>query len=86
MRTGCGLHNKRRIFLLQESLEPAAAYARSKATKLSDFLQRQRNLDIAIPGNRGAQSWLLTTYLDDVSHVAGYHSACQGHYITALEV
>ena len=54
--------------VLQESLAPLTAYANRKAVGLSDFLRRQPNLDIAIPGNRGAQSWLLTTYLDDVSY------------------
>lgn len=53
--------------VLQSSLAPVTAYAQEKAVRLSAFLQRQPNLDIAIPGNKGAQSWLLTTYLDDVS-------------------
>ena len=52
---------------LQDSLQPVNASVRSTAQSISRFLQNKPNLDIAIPGNRGAESWLLTTYLDDVS-------------------
>ena len=68
--------------VLQESLAPLTAYANRKAVGLSDFLRRQPNLDIAIPGNRGAQSWLLTTYLDDVSYSWPSMFVCAGPAVT----
>ena len=51
----------------QDVLQPVNAAVRSTAISISNYLQNKPNLDVAIPGNRGAQSWLLTTYLDDVS-------------------
>ncbi|DBA77025.1 TPA: prolyl aminopeptidase [Trebouxia sp. C0004] len=50
---------------LKDVLQPVNASVRSTAISISNFLQNKPNLDVAIPGNRGAQSWLLTTYLDD---------------------
>lgn len=50
---------------LKDALQPVNASVRSIAVSISGFLQNKPNLDIAIPGNRGAESWLLTTYLDD---------------------
>ncbi|KAL3141382.1 prolyl aminopeptidase [Trebouxia sp. C0010 RCD-2024] len=50
---------------LKDTLEPVSASVRDTAQTVSRFLQNKPNLDVAIPGNRGAESWLLTTYLDD---------------------
>ncbi|DBB10405.1 TPA: prolyl aminopeptidase [Trebouxia sp. C0006] len=50
---------------LKDVLQPVNAAVRSTAISISNYLQNKPNLDVAIPGNRGAQSWLLTTYLDD---------------------
>lgn len=51
---------------MQDTLQPVNASVRNTAQSVSRYLQNKPNLDIAIPGNRGAESWLLTTYLDDV--------------------
>ena len=53
--------------VLQDVLQPVNASVRSTAISISNFLQNKPNLDVTIPGNQRAQSWLLTTYLDDVS-------------------
>jgi len=58
--------------VLQDVLQPVNASVRSTAISISNFLQNKPNLDFAIPGNHGAQSWLLTTYLDDVSIYKGF--------------
>lgn len=50
---------------LKDTLQPVNASVRNTAQSVSRYLQNKPNLDIAIPGNRGAESWLLTTYLDD---------------------
>ena len=61
------------VHLLQDALQPVNASVRRTAVSVSNFLQNKPNLDVAVPGNKGAQSWLLTTYLDDVSTCPDSH-------------
>ena len=58
------------IPLAQDALNPIESSLQNLAGNVNTFVQQQPNLRIPIPKGTQAESWLLTTYLDNVSKEA----------------
>ena len=55
------------IPLPQDALNPIETSLQNLAGNVNSFVQHQPDLRIPIPTGTQAESWLLTTYLDNVS-------------------
>ena len=66
------------IPLPQDALGPIETSLQNLAGNVNSFVQQQPDLRIPIPTGTQAESWLLTTYLDNVSK-----GACPRHAVFA---
>ena len=62
--------------LPQDALSPIESSLQSLAGNVNSFVQQQPDLRIPIPRGTQAESWLLTTYLDNVSKGACPQPGC----------
>ena len=62
----------------QDALNPLETSLQSLASNVNNFVQQQPDLRIPIPTGTQAESWLLTTYLDNVSKASAFVHCCFG--------
>ena len=62
--------------LPQDALNPIETALQNLAGNVNSFVQHQPDLRIPIPTGTQAESWLLTTYLDNVSKGACPQHGC----------
>ena len=65
-----GTYFDRIVLAVQQALDPVNARVKIAVDSLSSFIQQQPDLDFDIPSGQQAESWLLTTYLDDDTRIS----------------